>query len=155
MWTTGGRSTRTIVRKEPTLKALDSAGQTWTSLEFISSVDETGLTDGLAESVAFHLHASARGERGLKDISYTSTPTKNGVRINHGAFGIALVPEDRAEEVETLSRSLIREAIEWPDYDELYRFTQEFLRAQESLKEELTTVILRRVVPGKCIYCPF
>lgn len=126
-----------------------------TSLEFISSVDETGLIDGLPESVAFHLQALARGERGLKDVGYISTPTKNGVLIKHGAFSIALVPEDRGEEVEALSRSLMREAIEWADYDELYRLTQDFLRVQQSLKEELTTLVLRRVVPAKCDYCPF
>ena len=126
-----------------------------TSLEFISSADETGLADGLPESVAFHVQALARGERGLEDIGYISTPIKNGVAIKHGAFGIALVPEDRAEEVEAVSRRLLKEAIEWPDYDELHRLTQDFLRVRQSLKDELTTLVLRRVVPGKCDYCPF
>jgi len=88
-------------------------------------------------------------------VSYTRRPAKNAVYIEHGAFRIALVPEERAEEVMAMSRGLMNESTQWQDYDELYRLTQEFVRAQQGLKEELTTVILRRVVPGKCIYCPF
>jgi hypothetical protein len=65
------------------------------------------------------------------------------------------VPEEKAEEVIAISRGLEKESTEWQEYQELSSLTQDFLKAQQGLKEELTRIILRRVVPGKCMYCPF
>jgi hypothetical protein len=126
-----------------------------TSLQFVSSGDEIGFTDGLPEGIAFHLQSVARRERGLAEVSYNRKSAKTLVRIEHGAFNIALVPEEKAEEVIAISRGLEKESTEWQDYQELFRLTQDFLKAQQGLKEELTRIILRRVVPGKCMYCPF
>jgi len=126
-----------------------------TSLQFISSPDEIGFIDGLPESIAFHLQSVARGGRGLGEVIYNTKSAKTLVRIEHGAFNIALVPEEKAEEVIAISRGLMKESTEWQEYQELFRLTQEFLKLQQGLKEELTRVILRRVVPGKCMYCPF
>ncbi len=113
------------------------------------------MIEGITESIVFHLKASAYGGEGLKDIGYARTPAKNGVRIQHGAFTIALVTEDRAEDVEAMSRTLIDESVQWQDYDDLCKLMQDFVRLQQHLREELTGIILRRVVPGKCTYCPF
>jgi hypothetical protein len=126
-----------------------------TSLQFVSSGDEIGFTDGLSESIAFHLQSIARGERGLAEVSYSKKSAKTLVRIEHGAFSIALVPEVNVEEVIAISRGLEKDSTEWQECQELFRLTQEFLKVQQGLKEELTRVILRRVVPGKCMYCPF
>jgi hypothetical protein len=126
-----------------------------TSLQFVSSGDEIGFTDGLPEGIAFHLQSVARRERGLAEVSYNRKSAKTLVRIEHGAFNIALVPEEKAEEVIAISRSLEKESTEWQEYQELSSLTQDFLKAQQGLKEELTRIILRRVVPGKCMYCPF
>jgi len=126
-----------------------------TSMQFVSSGDEIGFIDGLPEEIAFHCQSVARGERGLGEVSYSRKSAKTATRIEHGAFSIALVPEERAEEVIAISRSLMNESTEWQEYQELFRLTQDFLKAQQGLKEELTRIILQRVVPGRCIYCPF
>jgi len=65
------------------------------------------------------------------------------------------VPEEKAADVEAISRSLMEEALWWQEYDELRKLTQDFMRTQQAVKEELTRIILRRVLPGKCMYCPF
>jgi len=126
-----------------------------TSLQFVSSVDEIGFIDGLPESIAFHLRSVARGEQGLGEVSYSRKSAKAAVRVEHGAFTIALVSEEKAEEVIAISRSLMNEATEWQEYQELFRLTGDFVKVQQSSKEELTAIILRRVVPGRCMYCPF
>ena len=126
-----------------------------TSLDFVSSADIIGLNDGLPMSILFHLRESARGAQGMKGINYVRTTRKTGIHIQHGSYGIALVPEDKAADVETTSRNLMEEALQWQDYNELCKLTQDFVRTQQNVKEELTRTILRRVLPGKCIYCPF
>lgn len=125
------------------------------SLKFISSPDEIGFTDGLLESVSFHVQSVARGGQGLAEVSYSKKSAKTATRIEHGAFSIALVPEEKAEEVIAISRGLEKESTDWQEYHELFRLTQDFLKVQQGLKEELTGIILRRIVPGKCMYCPF
>jgi hypothetical protein len=126
-----------------------------TSLQFVSSADEIGLIDGLPESIAFHLQSLARGEKGLLEVSHNRKSAKTVVRIEHGAFTIALVPEEKAEEVIAMSKNLMNESTDWQEYQDLCRLTQDFVKAQQSSKEELTTIILRRVVPSRCMYCPF
>jgi hypothetical protein len=126
-----------------------------TSLRLVSSADEVGLLDGLAEGVVFHVQSIAEGGQGLREVGYSKKSTKTLIRIDQGAFTIALVPEEKTDEVIAMSRAIIDECTEWQESEELFRLTREFTKAQQSLKEELTTIILRRVVPGKCTYCPF
>ena len=47
------------------------------------------------------------------------------------------------------------EAIEWNEYSMLKRHTEDFMRIKRAIHEELLKIILRRIVPGKCVYCPF
>lgn len=128
-----------------------------TSLEFVSSLDRIGLyNDGLTALVVFHLKSLARGAMGFKDIAkFARTKTEHGVRVQFGAFGIGIGPEEKAREIETLCTNLLDEAEEWEEYETLSKLTQEFLRVQRSLNEELTKLALKRVVPGRCAYCPF
>jgi len=134
------------VRSEAELRA---------SIKFLSSASQSGFTEGLPESVVFHLESLARGGQGLSQVSYNKTSAKGLIHIEHGAFDIAIVPEEKAEEVIAISTSLLNEATDWEEYQELSRLVQDFVKTQQGLREELTAIILRRIVPGRCVYCPF
>jgi len=134
------------VRSEAELRA---------SIQFVSSSSQSGFTEGLPESVVFHLESLAHGAQGLSQVSYNKRSAKALVHVEHGAFDIAIVPEQKAEEVIAISTSLLNEATDWQEYQELSRLVQDFVKIQQGLKEELTVIILRRIVPGRCVYCPF
>jgi hypothetical protein len=72
-----------------------------------------------------------------------------------GAYLIATVSQDRVKDVEKLFRSLTQGAIRWEEYASLHQHVEEVIRLQRNIREELTRIILRRIVPGRCIYCPF
>lgn len=125
------------------------------SLEFVSSAKSIGLNDEFTDGLAFHLQAAARDGQGLKDTEYYLLNTKRGVRVRLGAYMIALVPEDKVKDVQGLFNAIMDEALDWEEYSVLKKCTEEFLKAKRGIHEELTKIILRRIIPGRCVYCPF
>ena len=50
---------------------------------------------------------------------------------------------------------LLKEAVGWPETAGVGE-TKKRIRAEaEKAEEELATLVLRRIVPGRCKYCPF
>jgi hypothetical protein len=126
-----------------------------TSLEFVSFPHEIGLVDGFIDALVFHLRSLSRGYSGLRGIEYSSRATEEGVWVHRGAFSIAIIPEAGVKHVEEVFDSLLEKAPRWREYSALLEPTQEFLRLQRDIREELTKIILKRVVTGRCTYCPF
>lgn len=124
------------------------------SLKFSSSLTQTGLYDGFTNGMLFHLQAVARGWQGLNGIEPRPVETEHGVRVERGAFTLALAPEGKVNTVDKLFDAMMDEALDWEEYSRLKRSTDEFLRVKREIHKELTAIILRRVLPGKCLYCP-
>ena len=126
-----------------------------TSLEFVYYPHEMGLVDGFIDALVFHLRSLSRGDTGLRGIEYSSRKTEEGVWLHRGPFSIAIIPEARVKDVEEVFDSLLGKAPRWREYHALLEPTQEFLRLHRNIREELIKIILRRVVTGRCTYCPF
>ena len=43
---------------------------------------------------------------------------------------------------------------QWPEYEELRKTLSERAKVTAAISEELATIILKRVIPGHCKYCP-
>lgn len=126
-----------------------------TGLKLVSSPDGVGLADGLVDAIVFHLRSVARGWGGLKDVRFTTTRAEHGTRVFWAAYGIAMVPDDKVEDLRRSCEDLASRAAQWEEYSVLAGHIQEFLRLQRDVQEELTKIILRRVLVGRCVYCPF
>jgi len=50
--------------------------------------------------------------------------------------------------------SLMTGVNQWPEYENMQRTLSETTRIISTIREELATIIWRRVVPGHCKYCP-
>jgi uncharacterized protein (UPF0335 family) len=86
---------------------------------------------------------------------FGTTLVKEGMtEIHYGAWTLALVPEDQAEETQEFLAGLIDETSEWSEYEDAGRVQAERRRVTEAIREELATITLRRIVPGRCKYCP-
>lgn len=64
-------------------------------------------------------------------------------------------PEDRVKDIQQLFDAMINETLDWEEYLALKKHTEEFLGIKAATHDELTKIILRRIVPGRCVYCPF
>ena len=134
------------IREEATAK---------TSLEFVPSRGKVGLIDGFTEAVSSHLRSIARGEQGLEGLDYSTRDREQGILVQLELFRIALVPEAKVSSIQQACSSLMDEAVQWEEYARMQKSIQEFSETQRILRDELTKIILRRVLPGRCVYCPF
>jgi hypothetical protein len=86
---------------------------------------------------------------------FATTLVKEGMaEIHYGAYTFAVVPKDQAEETQKFLAALIDETSEWSEYEDARRTQADRHRVIEASREELATIILRRIVPGRCKYCP-
>jgi hypothetical protein len=103
---------------------------------FATTVDDAGLGSGVKESAVFHVVSLARGHKGLKDVA-TFSQREYGDTGLYEAYGV-----------------LLDEAVEWDESIRLRQVVLELERQLSILREELATITLRRIVPGRCRYCP-
>lgn len=129
---------------------------TRSSLKFISAHGiETGLQEGWIDSIAFHLQSTASGGQGLKGIDYSQKNLEPGILVQRGGYTIALVGHDQAGEIEELHSSMLDEAPDWEESASLFKCVEDFTKIQGNIKQQLTRIVLRHILPGRCVYCPF
>jgi hypothetical protein len=126
-----------------------------TSLEFVISAGEYGLYDGFTEAMFFYLFGLTLGWHNFDLIDYKDVESASGVRIERGAYGLGFVPADKVHSVKSAFDGMMDEASGWKEYAALSHIMGEFATIKAKIEDELLKIILRRVVPGKCVYCPF
>lgn len=125
-------------------------GASRSSSEFFSANKE-----GFFNAVEFHLRNRAMGNDGLDKIGYNISNTSTGKLVARGAFGLAIVPEDEIEKVQKLLDRLVQDTLNWDEYNDLKKPVEELSKIHRAIDTELTRVVLRGVLPGKCAFCPF
>ena len=60
----------------------------------------------------------------------------------------------RVPEIQKLVSDLLHEVATWKESDDMRRLLLELDRVNRVLRDELAVIILRRVVPERCKYCP-
>ncbi|NQT73029.1 MAG: hypothetical protein HQ553_09740 [Chloroflexi bacterium] len=118
--------------------------------------DGEGWSLLIDQAVKHHCQELANARPGLtekfqmKDIPYT-----NGLRqIQVGAYSIGIVPTSQVAQLKGIVTDLLNDIAKWEQQDEVRKIYTELNSIKETVREELTTIILRRVVPGRCTYCP-
>ena len=115
-----------------------------------------GLLKDFVESIIFHLTSLACGSRGLEAAKYTRYQTSEElVQIRYGDYTLGGIHPERADEVQPVHQALMSEATGWEEYHRAKELYAELQQLRERLQDELVALTLRRVVPGRCRYCPF
>jgi len=135
---------------------LENLASTRSPLEFAAKSHEVGLSEGAILALAFHLKAVAKGEPGLdsRAVFLREAVDRETTWLRLGAFIIGRIPNTKIDEIQQFIVDLLNEIITWPERDDLGRLLGELKRLHKAIHEELLVIILRRVVPGKCKYCP-
>jgi hypothetical protein len=126
-----------------------------TVIPFSSSLSQQGLYEGWFDGMLAHAKLAALGEAGLNPAYYRLETTSHGIRLNTGIYTLALTSEAKVSLLQKAFNSMLEDVEKWPEYDDLRNNTEKFLAMQAVIQDELTTVILRRVVSGRCHYCPY
>jgi hypothetical protein len=129
------------VREESSFKLVSQSG-----------VSEPGLYDkGLLGAMNSQLYQNPRCS--LPDITTSSISDALTTLYCEGC-ACAVVPTGQIEKVKEYISSLMAQVYQWPEYEDLRKTLSERAKVIETIREELATIILKRVIPGHCKYCP-
>ena len=121
---------------------------------------EPGLIHWIIAVLKFQVEQWSRGGRGLsvKENLIAERPQEGFVNLHYGAFQLGKAKQNRAKKV----RETIREVLQdWEsnikqleEFEKLKKSFLELRRVEKNLDDEIAVITLRRVVPGRCRYCP-
>lgn len=137
-------------RLQKQLATIDSFG-------LIQQPGDIGLhPDGLSGMVVELLRSLAQfpDRRFPEEMFKIDKEQEDLVRISYMAWACATVPLNREQEAKNLVIDLVNQVGQWSECDSMERALAELNRVMETLREELATIKLRRLVPGRCRYCP-
>lgn len=68
---------------------------------------------------------------------------------------MGIISEDHLDDAIKTIDSLLKKTKTSNEGTELKTKFEEFTLIKDQISEELATIIMKRIVPGKCKYCPF
>lgn len=117
---------------------------------------ERGVIAGIIGALKFQMEQWAWGSSGLnlKD-NLISEPAKEGfVNLSYGSFQIGRVREEQVKLIGMVLEDWESRLKGWEEYQKLEKLFLELRRVEKNLRDELAVITLRRIVPGRCKYCP-
>lgn len=125
-------------------------------LPFAKAADQVGLGDGIIQVLAFHLKAKAKGEHGL-DYSngfIAESWDDKATVLRIGWYGLGTIPNEMVNAIKGMVIELFEQAVPLEEHEQMKILATDRDRIKQSLREELQIIILRRIVPGRCRFCP-
>jgi len=125
-------------------------------LNEILAAGEDGVIPGMVDALNSQIKNWARGWKGLdiKD-NYRVQPVGGGiVNVSYGAFNMDKVKEEHATTIGEVLIDFESKIVSWELYKKMQKLFTELKSLKLSLQDELAIVTLRRIVPGRCKYCP-
>jgi len=122
---------------------------------FNDDATRIGLNPGLTACLTYHLWSLAQGGTGMKEIELMRVTAPGGAALQHSAYRIFLVAEADFDRRKNAYEKFLDAGKEWEEYRTLVSHAAKLVKVRDLLKEDLQTIVLRRVLPGHCRYCPF
>lgn len=122
----------------------------------IIAAGEDGVVPGMVAALTFQVTNWARGWQGLNiKENFEVKPLEEGlVIIQYGFAQMGRVQENHAVKIRETLVDFQSKIPTWKEYEDMKKLFTEVERLKLSLRDELAIIILRRIVPGKCKYCP-
>lgn len=115
-----------------------------------------GFIPGMVEALIFQIKSWAREREGLNiRDNFEVKPAGEGfANVNYGAFNMNKVEDKHVAPIKEAVIDFESKIADWEDYKNMQRLFMELERLKLALRDELAIITLRRVVPGRCKYCP-
>ena len=118
-------------------------------------IAKAGLDDagGGLEALLQHVDSLARGGEGLPEAAKWTV--SQGI-ASRGSFGVARLPPKRPslERIQQRFEDLLQAAADWDETTARTEVYEGAIDLSETLSDELKSIVLKRVLPGHCQYCP-
>ena len=127
-------------------------------LRLASGLDNTekGVVPGIVAALAFQVEHWAKGNPGLnvEDNLISEEVAEGVVFLRYGFAHMGRVRKEHIGLIREILLGLECRVREWDERRELEKLFIELERVEKNLKDELAVITLRRIVPGRCRYCP-
>lgn len=128
-----------------------------TRLKSNLSPDEDGVIPGIKGALVFQADRWSKGYKGLNiDGSLIVEPTEEDgfVRLRYGFSQMGLVRKENVPIIREVLKDFESRIKKWNEFVDLEKAFTEDKRIKQNLKDELVVIILKRIVPGRCKFCP-
>ncbi len=128
-----------------------------TRLKSTLSPEENGVIPGIKSALLFQVDRWSQGYEGLNvDENLVAEPAKEEefVELHYGFSRMNLVRKEHVATVREALKDFESSIKQWGEYLELEKECAEDRRVKQSLKDELVVIKLKRIVPGRCRFCP-
>lgn len=122
----------------------------------IIAAGEDGVVPGMVAALTFQVTNWARGWQGLNiEENFEVKPVEEGFFIiRYGFAPMGRVQESHAAKIREILGDFQSKIPTWKEGEDMKKLFTEVERLKLSLRDELAIIILKRIVPGKCKYCP-
>jgi hypothetical protein len=126
------------------------------SVKFPVAPHEVGVTADIIWALSSHSRAVAEGRPGINmSTDFSTRPgDERTTGISLGEVLIGRIPDNQVVKVKEMLGHLLQEVTTLPEHDDMSRHLDEQRRVRRALDDELAIIMLRRIVPGRCKYCP-
>jgi hypothetical protein len=116
----------------------------------------TSIVSGMAKALVFQMKSWSRGQRVLilDDNLYAEPAGEGLVNLRYGAFHLAKTASEHIATIRDVLRDLESGLGSLEQYARFQKLYRELERLKRNLRDELAIITLRRIVPGRCKYCP-
>jgi hypothetical protein len=119
----------------------------------------SGTVDGVIEAFKFQATQWVRGYRGINIENLQTEPAEEGfVNLRYGAFGLGKVEQGHLPTVLKAMTEILQDwesrLKELEEVKKLQKSLLDLSHVETNLNDEIAVITLRRVVPGRCHYCP-
>ncbi|MBA7611805.1 hypothetical protein ES703_19036 [subsurface metagenome] len=76
------------------------------------------------------------------------------VNLRYGFSQMGKVKEEHVRIIRDVLEDWELRIKQWEEYQKLEKSFTELRRVEKNLRDELAVITLRRIVPGRCKYCP-
>jgi len=125
-------------------------------LNAIVSRGANGAITAAADVLLFQMQEWSQGREGLKidrDIHLQAAP-EGRVSMRYGFSHFGEIEKGQPETIIKVLTEFEQKITQWPEYLQLEKLYGKLERLKKSIDESLTVILLRRIVTGKCKYCP-
>jgi hypothetical protein len=71
------------------------------------------------------------------------------------SFDLEKISESQDSSIKRLIQNILKSVATWEEYNDLIQQSNDLSQVRKILHDELLIIQMRRMVPGKCRYCPF
>jgi hypothetical protein len=111
---------------------------------------------GITAAVFFQMRQWARGAQGLNlPEDFHEIPKEKGlVKVEYGSFHMEDQDPKEVSNIKSVISDLERKVTSWSEYNDLQERSKNLSELKDEIRDELTVIILRRIVRERCRYCP-